>query len=540
MPIRRFILSSVVALSATACSSPIVKPDAFDRSVLDEHPLVSRLTHAALDGEEIVVQPSDQWMQLTQAPGLRFAGYRGALGGARVQPQGGERPASGVGPEPGHESAITRFAVVLECDPVRDLLMLLWLRDGETPLDVLASDNRRRQLEDYQQQYARHGKLPPAVPHHALSLRQVVRDKLLGPPIPDPARVIAVAANFPSHLECDLDVPVAMHARIASTPPRIFAKHPPVTPHGAPEAPAGTFRGIIGPFDDVVYPGKTQLPASGEVGSEPTDTALDYEVEVGIVLGRDLTWDDVREASDEDLWDAVAGTTLVSDIKARNPQVYERLLSRGQSTDLWSRRYLTGDAAIDEILGNWDAATCEWWGYAAGLGDLTAIGPYFVARDKAQALRPHPLLLARTYADSKERRAPIPGGRRAGAFYVRQCSVATAEYGYRDTMLWSIPDILRAALDPRGALSESIPNLTLRRGDVIALGTPGGISLTVANRGFYSFLAGVLFWWNARDWHDAFFKKDVPNYLHDGDELLLWGENLGMQRLTIRQLPGAR
>ena len=46
----------------------------------------------------------------------------------------------------------------------------------------------------------------------------------------------------------------------------------------------------------------------------------------------------------------------------------------------------------------------------------------------------------------------------------------------------------------------------------------------------------VLFWWNARDWHDAFFSKNVANYLHEGDALFLWGEGLGCQRLPIHRI----
>ena len=71
---------------------------------------------------------------------------------------------------------------------------------------------------------------------------------------------------------------------------------------------------------------------------------------------------------------------------------------------------------------------------------------------------------------------------------------------------------------------------------MIALGTPGGITLTVRGRGMIRFLNKVLFWWNALDWHDAFFGKDVANYLHEGDALFLWGEGLGCQRLAIRRI----
>ena len=63
-----------------------------------------------------------------------------------------------------------------------------------------------------------------------------------------------------------------------------------------------------------------------------------------------------------------------------------------------------------------------------------------------------------------------------------------------------------------------------------------GTPLTVGNRKLIRFLNRLFFWWDARDWHDAFFKKDIANYLHEGDALFLWGEGLGCQRLAIRSI----
>jgi hypothetical protein len=58
--------------------------------------------------------------------------------------------------------------------------------------------------------------------------------------------------------------------------------------------------------------------------------------------------------------------------------------------------------------------------------------------------------------------------------------------------------------------------------------------LTVTDRGLLRFLDRVLFWWDALDWHDAFFGKDHENYLHEGDQIFLWAEGLGFQRNLVR------
>jgi len=492
------------------CAAPVVKPEAFDPDVLAR--LLARKGHLlerSPDGCEVTVTESIEWMRLRPGDHLTFVGLRA-------------------------EKGQVVYCLAFECEPERDHLAVLPLANGESPLAVLADESRRAELLRTLLDYRRDAASVPGV--RSLSLRSLIEQNRLAPPIPDPRRVLAVAANFPSHLEHDLATDPTMIDAIAKTPPRLFVKHPPQPPPGT-ELPSDLpFRGVIGPFDDIVYPEHTWLPKDESGVSTSVATALDYEVELGVVIGKELTWENVQHADDATLYGAVAGYLLVSDVKARNPQVYERALSRRQSPTSWSARYLTGDADCDLILGNWDDQTCAWWGYAASLGDFTAVGPYFVATNGEAAMPPHDLFAARTYGAAGTRLFPIPDGRDADRFYLRQCARATEERGARDELLWHVPRILRAALDPSQALA-STPNATvLHPGDVIALGTPGGITLTVSGRAFYRFLDPILFWWNARDWHDAFFGKDVANYLHQGDRLLLWGEGLGCQRLTIRRI----
>lgn len=509
MRITALACSCATLLLLGACASPLVKPGAFDPGVLRETPLPGTRLHPALDGDEIVVEESADWMRL-RPEHLTFVGYR-------------------------NSPTECTYCVVLECVPDQDRLTLLPLAAGETSLSVIAQPERRRELTEAVKRYAQHRAMPAGVEPISVALREAVAQRRLGPPIPEPKRVLAVAANYPSHLQHDLATNPASIEAIAKTPPRLFLKHPPQPPPGTEMPSDLPFKGVIGPFDAIVYPARTWLPKDESGVSNSVPTALDYEVELGAVIARTLTWEDVRDATDEQLYAAVAGFVLVSDVKARNPQVYERALSRNETSDLWAKPYLTGDADTDLVLGNWTPDTVSWWSYAASLGDFTAVGPYFVANNGDPAMPSHALICARSYGPSESRRYPIPGEREANRLYLRQCSRATEDPGAPDRLLWRIPQILRAALDPDGALAPTHEASRLQPGDVIALGTPGGITLTVRSRGLIRFLNNILFWWNARDWHDAFF-GNVANYLHEGDALFLWGEGLGCQYLQIREI----
>jgi 2-keto-4-pentenoate hydratase/2-oxohepta-3-ene-1,7-dioic acid hydratase in catechol pathway len=506
---RRFC-ALVPLVVCGACAAPLVKPEAFDRHVLHEAPLPANFLRPTPDGEEIVLLESAEWMRL-RPEHLTFVGYRTS-------------------------ATERRYCLVLECVPEEDRLTLLPLDTGETSLSVLAGPERRAELTEIARRYAQHRALPAGAEPISVALREAVAERRLGPPIPDPRRVLAVAANFPSHLQYDLATDPADIEKIAQTPPRLFLKHPPQPPPGT-EAPSDLpFKGVIGPYDAIVYPELTWLPKDEGGLSTSAPTVLDYEVELGAVIGRTLTWEDVRDAPDEELYAAIAGFVLVSDVKARNPQVYERALSRNETSDVWARPYLTGDPDTDLILGNWTPDTVAWWSYAASLGDFTAIGPYFVAHEGGASMPTHALICARSYASSATRDYPVPCDREPSRFYLRQCSRATEEAGAPDALLWRIPEIVRAALDPAAALAETPEASALQPGDVIALGTPGGITLTVQGRGLIRALNKILFWWNARDWHDAFFGRSIANYLHEGDALFVWGDFLGYQRLDIHRI----
>ena len=501
----RLLLVGTLLGALAGCRAPIVKPEAFLDEVLADGFLPDGLVEEER-WEERVVHVGPSWMEANSSSHLTFARYRD--------------------PETGDV-----FALVLEADAQNDRLVLLRLRSDETPLDAVATPEKRAALLQISRRYVAGEPAPGAL---ELSLSEVIAERRLGVPIADPRRVLAVAASFPSHLEVDLGIGREHHRAIAETPPRVFQKHPFVRP---PEEGAVTdfrFRGTIGPFDEIVYPEEIALPADENQVTNWTRTALDYEVELGVVIGRDLEWEDIKDATDEQIYSAIAGYVLVSDVKARNPQVFERALARGEKPDSWDAYYRTGDPDVDLLLGNWTQTTCAWWGYAASLGDFAAIGPYFVAAGGEDRLPPRALLAARAFGPEEARGAPVPSGRTDGSYYLRQCSRVTTDPSSEDALLWNVPAIVRGILSPGSALHFEEGSRKLERGDVVALGTPGGIVLTARHHSFYRMLGKVLFWWSAIDWHDAFFGKDLALYLREGDRTFFWAEGLGYQNLLVR------
>lgn len=512
---RRPAPSLAVHLSATGtlcavlgCASPTVKPEAFDASLLarDEAPFNQFEPDPELD-DEVITRPTIDW--LAPEPGeVAFAGLRDG-DGARV-----------------------RYCVVLGIDADADSVVLLPLADDETSLDASQDADRMRELRALVAAFETGERPEDAV---EVTLEELIRDRRLAPPLPTPRRVLAVAANFPSHLQVDLSIGTEQIVEIAKTPPRLFQKYPPIAPPGSDLELDDRFEGVIGPFDEVRFPHDIALPQDRAGVTNWVHTALDYEGEIGFVIGKDLTWAAVESMTDAEIYAAVAGYVLVSDVKARNPQVFERALHRDDPPES-SGRYMTGVANVDLLFGHWDESSCAWWSYAAGFGDFAALGPWFVPGE-FESMPDRALVSARSYGPPPRGGHPIPDGRRPSEFYLRQCALVTERIEHTDAVLWTIPRIIRGVLEPDGALALGTDPQRLTRGDVIALGTPGGIVLTVRNRTLYRILDWVLFWWSPLDWHDAFFGKDADLYLRDADAVLFWGQGLGFQQLTVQSVP---
>ena len=102
-------------------------------------------------------------------------------------------------------------------------------------------------------------------------------------PVTTPCRVIAQMTNFESHVrDSGMD---------PKTVPLTFFRK--------------SSASISGPFDDIVKPGHVRF--------------LDYEVEIGLVIGRDIPVG--THLSENDLADAIAGLVITNDVSARDIQL---------------------------------------------------------------------------------------------------------------------------------------------------------------------------------------------------------------------------
>jgi 2-keto-4-pentenoate hydratase/2-oxohepta-3-ene-1,7-dioic acid hydratase in catechol pathway len=114
----------------------------------------------------------------------------------------------------------------------------------------------------------------------------------LGPPIPDPDKIICLGLNYKDHAaETGLKLP---------TSPVLFPKYR---------------NSLIGPVDDIVVP----RVATGKV---------DYEVELAVVIGRRA-----REVAKADALGYVAGYAAFNDVSARDLQMQTSQWAPGKAVD---------------------------------------------------------------------------------------------------------------------------------------------------------------------------------------------------------------
>lgn len=111
-------------------------------------------------------------------------------------------------------------------------------------------------------------------------------DARLGPPVPLPRKLMIAGANTHSHVK--------------EAAPLIGPVPPPREPMILGKATSS----IAGPYDDIILPPETKK--------------LDYEVELGVVIGRRC-----RRISKEQVKDHVAGFTTTNEVSARDIQLAE-------------------------------------------------------------------------------------------------------------------------------------------------------------------------------------------------------------------------
>ena len=504
------LLTILVLFYGIGCSTKIVKPKALDTSFLESNYKLNKLLKKAED-EQSIVNPDILWMDgIDSRTDLTFAALR-------------------------QEAGKKIFCLVLDCSPDKDSLILLPLESDETPISVLADNRKLRDLRQIAELYN-----PEKTLHDEIirvSIKEAIHKKLLGSPLPEPKHIYAVAANFPSHLNYDLAIDdIESKKKILNKAlARVFLKYPAVNPPPMQIFDENSLSGLLGPFDEITYPEMILIPKTlnGTLHLR-TSTKLDYEVEIGVVFQRRLTWEMIKTADDDEIRSAIAGFVLINDTKVRNPQVMLKVLC-DECISQPDDPYRIDDKTLDMTLGIWDQYTCHWWSYAASCGRFTSIGPFFVVAPDSRSFPSRAIMCARSYGSQEQRKYPKPENCTEDVLYLRQFSKVTEQDSYPDSMIWNIPKIVRSILSPESVLSFTGTEPTIEAGDIICMGTPGGTVLTSMPFFIFDISEDILFWKEPLFWHDIFFKRKSKFFLHNGDKLFLWGQGLGFQYLTVRQ-----
>ncbi|MBN1807653.1 MAG: fumarylacetoacetate hydrolase family protein [Planctomycetes bacterium] len=147
--------------------------------------------------------------------------------------------------------------------------------------------------------------------------RQHLSEVRLGPPVPNPTKIVCLGLAYASHAGEGKEEPPAE--------PQLFCK--------APSA-------LAGPNDDIVYPKQVRK--------------LDYEVELAVVIGRRA-----RRVAEEEALSLAAGYMVLNDVSARCAQFGDKQWFRGKSFDTFCP---TGPYIVtpDEV-GNPDGLELKSW-----------------------------------------------------------------------------------------------------------------------------------------------------------------------------------
>ena len=460
---------------------------------------------------KVVIDPSTCWMKtVNPLKKLTFASYR--ISNKR-----------------------SIFCLALDLDIQENKLVLYPLEDNKPPVDIVMNNDEREQLKalvnDYKNKSLNQQSIEKVI---SIDLNKAIESKLFSSPVPVSNRVFAVAVNFPSHLKNDLafNFNNKVREKMAKSAPRVFFKYPPVAPPvkeiNDKKSGHDTF---LGAFDTIYY--DTEIFVSSDDPALPyktTNLKLDYEVEIGVVIGKRLNYESLQTMTDEDIYSSIAGYVLVNDTKARNPQVMLKIITDDTKTPQDNHYRFTSNK-LNNALGTWNERTCHWWSYAATCNNFLSVGPFFVASSDF-LFEDVPVISARSYG--KGRGAKIPGNHDEDILYLRQSSVVTESTDHTDAMIWSVTQIIREIVRPGNPLEiVAGEKIDLQPGDIICLGTPGGTAITSKPYPVFDILEDLMFWIKPNKWHDMFFKGHYKEYLYPTDRLFLWGEGLGFQHLNF-------
>lgn len=195
---------------------------------------------------------------------------------------------------PNDDDAGDHVGVVLEGDRVLDLTAAAADEPGFASMaDLVAGGEEvRRRVEREVERVETPGRVGPAVVRPLADVR-------LRAPFPRPRKnVFCVGMNYRSHVE-DNARALGLRPDVGSVP--LFFSKPPTA--------------VVGPGDPILL-------------DDRLTEKLDYEVELGIVIGRGGTW--IEEA---DALDHVFGYTIVNDVSARDLQWRTSQMFYGKGLD---------------------------------------------------------------------------------------------------------------------------------------------------------------------------------------------------------------
>lgn len=193
-------------------------------------------------------------------------------------------------------------------------------------------------------------------------------DLELGPPVPDPQKIVCLGLNYRDHArEVGADPPAA---------PMFFAKFP---------------NSLVGPRGDIVAP--------------PETSKVDYEAELAIVIGRRC----YRVAHDDAL-NSVFGAMCCNDVSARDLQLANQLWTGGKAVDTFAP---TGPALVStDELGDLQDLGVRAWVNGDLVQDGTTADMIFSIADsiaflsRIMTLEPGDLILTGTPAGVGQSRNP--------------------------------------------------------------------------------------------------------------------------------------
>ncbi len=326
-----------------------------------------------------------------------------------------------------------------------------------------------RKILDVYDGYATVG--TPSLALVRIPLSDILDNKLLGVPFRS-GRIIAAALNHRQHM-ADIGLSQKTIENFKNDPPRFFWKN--TEP--------------VGPFDAITIPTKNTKTAF-----RYNVAYVDYEVEIGLVIGKKIARGDIR--ANTNLSDVLAGIVLANDVSDREPQIWA-ISNRAEVDEGTAHWPLTG------VSSRWTRKTFDLFTEGKSHPTFAVLGPFLVNPADYRMLYTRALELWRHNGSKNDH------------------PFALKQNGLVMDYLHDPLKLIQAALeDPYLNIKELNP------GDVILMGTPAGTILKGSD------LQKLL---PKNAIYPLYFAASLSiPYLKPGDEIWAESDLLGFQRNKIK------